>query len=167
MTQFPKFILLIFLSAISINGICSDSAYIAIRWNGDIDKPYHEFIFYKKSSPHADQSPVSYSNYIFILKCALSDKDFDDLKLALFAETPDTDSVDSTAFGPKSKSFPSYYFLGYVDNDSLLLGKDLYNKTDLVRTYKKMTRFFKGTEFEPIVKAKWRAVFGRLLMNVN
>lgn len=149
-----KIHLLFLLLIVCLNGICSDSAYICIRWNGPSDKPHHEFLFYKKGWARPEQEVPS-KNF-FVLECVLSDKEFQELKEILFFKINKEDSVDR-----KDPLFMSYY-VGYFEGSNWLLTHLINSEAGFIEVSKKVMQFFKGTQYEDDVKRRWEYVFNRL-----
>ena len=156
MKQFICSLLTTFLLLTWSKGICSDSAYICIRSNRLPDKPYHEFVFYKKGGYNPDQDPISYGGNLFSSQIALSEERFSELKINLFTEYHRSDTSKKT--DPLFKS----YFIAYIDGSKLLLINDMNNYIDFIETSNIVNEFFKGTKYETEIKNRWTMVFDRL-----
>jgi hypothetical protein len=153
--------LIIFLVLICIEGICSDSAYISIRWNGPTDKPYHEFVFYKKGGYNPEQEFNSYGGSPFISQIALSENEFTELKQILFAEYHNPDSSKRS-----DPLFMSYY-IGYFEGSNWLVTNYMNKNDDFVKTSIGVIEFFKGTKYEANVKSRWKMIFDRIGIKPN
>jgi hypothetical protein len=156
MKRYSSFFLLTFLFLICIGGICSDSAYISIRWNGLTFKPYHEFVFYKKGGYNPEQELHPNGGNPFVLQIALSEKEFEKIKQILFAEYHKPDSSQRS-----DPLFMSYY-IGYFQGSNQLLTNFLNNKADFIETCVDVVSFFKETKYEAEVKRRWKMLFARI-----
>ena len=154
MNRYLKILLFGIALLISTVGLCSDSAYIRIRWNGEVDKPYHGFVFYKKDGYNPEAEDGIYNP--FVLQCALSESQFQALKTLLFSKPQKTDSSD------KSNPLFMSYYIGYFEGSNVVLAAFLNNKSDFIRAYNDTVQFFKGTEYESLVKQRWKMVFNRI-----
>lgn len=155
-----RLLILAFCLAICARSHCSDSAYICIRWNGEVDKPYHEFVFYKKGGYNPEDTSFFRRNP-FVLQCSLTAEKFDKLKELLFKGDPLVDSVVG------SYSFFGAYYLGYCEGSECPLIKILASKERFIRTYKIVTEFFKETEYETAIRSRWSMLFSRIHIDPN
>ena len=156
MSRHFRVLLLTFLLAICFDGICSDSAYLCIRWNGPVDKPYHEFVFYKKGGYNPEQYLGPYGGNPFVSQVVLSAKLFEELKHILFANYRNPDSSD------KSDHLFMSYYIGYFEGSNWILTNYMNNEADFNSTYKNVAKFFEHTNYEAEVKQRWKFIFDRL-----
>ena len=163
MKRFLSVFPITFLLLFSVEGACSDSTYIAVRWNGSVDKPYYEFVFYKDAgyNPDQDSRPSPWGGNPFVLQLALSDKQFMELKHILFAEYNSPDSSKRS-----DPLFMSYY-IGYFEGSKWLLTNYMNKDGEFVKTSIDMITFFKGTKYEADVKYQWKMIFDRLGIKSN
>jgi hypothetical protein len=159
MNRYLRVLLLGIVLTVSKAGFCSDSAYIRIRWNGEVDKPYHGFVFYKDRGFNPEAEDWIYNP--FVLQCALTEPQFQALKALLFSKPQKPDSTD------KSNPLFMSYYIGYFEGSNWVQATFLNSKSDFIRTYNETVQFFKGTEYESLVIQRWKMVFNRIGIKIE
>ena len=113
-------------------------------------------MFYKKGGYTPEKELISYGANFFVLKIALSEKEFEDIKQILFAEFHNPDTSE------KSDLLCMSYYIGYLEGSNWLFTNFLNNREDFLRTSVDVTKFFKGTKYETQVKTRWKMIFDRI-----
>ena len=171
MKKYLNKLFLTFSILIGFKGICSDSAYIFIGWYGPVDKPYHEFVFYKTGGFNPEQEMGSYYPFEqdpFILQIALPKKSFEDLRQILFRQQDNQDSINrQDSIDRLDPLIGSYYYLVYYEGHNMILSKPLNDKSDFIKLFQDLSVFFKETNHEEEIRQHWKNVLERLGMKPN
>ena len=127
---------------------------MCIKWFGEVSKPYHEFIFYKEGNPLPEDT-VAFGWNPFILQIPLSLERFTELKKLI---------IDDKGLGDTTSSRFRHglYYLGYFEGSDCKLAKIIPSDQQLYKVSEIVIKFFKGTENEKRVTARWSALFVRL-----
>ena len=131
-------------------GKCSDSIYLKIVWQGEVDKPYTEMIFHLSDS--TDSSEANFFRHYF----TVTNQELRRLSDSIFSLSQ-----------AKHTTEPIFYFVVSVRHEKAVYHKQVGSKEELKAIRNITQRIFRGTAIENSLDQVWEQIFSRLQMTAH